>query len=270
MTSRWSDLSRPPLSAARMSRAFGPDQLWREVQVVTSTKSTNADVAAAARGGAAEGLVIIAEQQTGGRGRLDRQWESPARAGVLLSVLLRPRVDVAAWPLIPLLAGLAVVEAVLAVGQVEAALKWPNDVMVDELKIGGILSERVDDAVVVGIGLNVSTRDDELPVGAATSLAIAGGATDREIITKEVLRALARRYTVWHDTAGSTESVIPAYRERCETIGRHVDVQLPGGDVVRGMATAIDDSGRLVVRNDVTGIEQAWLVGDVTHVRKVS
>jgi BirA family transcriptional regulator, biotin operon repressor / biotin---[acetyl-CoA-carboxylase] ligase len=243
--------------------------VWRDVQVVTSTTSTNADVAAAARAGAPEGLVIIAEQQTGGRGRLDREWTSPARAGVLLSVLFRPRVDVAAWPLIPLLAGLAVVEAVLAVGHVEAALKWPNDILVDEAKIGGILAERVDDAVVVGVGLNVSTRPAELPVSTATSLAIAGGVTDREIVVKEVLRALARRYQAWHDTDGAATSVVPAYRERCATIGHHVDVQLPGGDVVRGLATEIDDTGRLVVRDEATDVEHAWLVGDVTHVRKV-
>jgi BirA family transcriptional regulator, biotin operon repressor / biotin---[acetyl-CoA-carboxylase] ligase len=270
VTSRWSDLSRPPLSAARLTRAFEAGPLWQDIRVVPTTTSTNADVAAAARDGAPAGLVIIAEQQTAGRGRLDRAWESPPRAGILASVLLRPQVDVAAWPLIPLLTGLAVVEAVLAVGQVEASLKWPNDIIVDDLKIGGVLAERVDDAVVVGIGLNVSTRRDELPVERATSLALIGGATDREIIAKEVLRALARRYIVWHDTGGATESVIPAYRERCETIGHHVELQLPGGEVVRGLASAIDDSGRLVLRDEATGNDQAWLVGEVTHARKVS
>jgi BirA family biotin operon repressor/biotin-[acetyl-CoA-carboxylase] ligase len=187
-----------------------------------------------------------------------------------MSVLLRPTVEPASWPLIPLLTGLAVVEAILAVGRVEASLKWPNDVLVDERKIAGILSERVGDAVVVGVGLNVSARADELPVETATSLALAGGATDREIIAKEVLRALARRYAVWHDTGGATSSVIPAYRERCETIGHHVEVQVPGGDFVRGEATAIDEAGRLVVRDEASGAERAWLVGDVTHVRRMS
>jgi BirA family biotin operon repressor/biotin-[acetyl-CoA-carboxylase] ligase len=270
MTSRWSDLDRPPLSVARLNHALAAGPVWREVKVLVSTESTNAEVARAARDGAAQGLVVLAEEQTAGRGRLDRAWTSPPRASVLVSVLLRPRVAVAAWPLIPLLAGLAVVEAVLAVGQVEAALKWPNDVLVDERKIGGILVERVDDAVVVGIGLNVSTRAGELAVDTATSLAIAGGATDREIIAKELLRALERRYLAWEDTAGAASSVLPSYRERCETIGAQVELALPGGDVVRGLATAIDDGGRLVVRDDATGAERAWLVGDVTHVRKVS
>jgi BirA family transcriptional regulator, biotin operon repressor / biotin---[acetyl-CoA-carboxylase] ligase len=269
VTSAWNDLSRPPLSAARLARAFSGEGLWRDVRIIAATASTNADVAELARVGAAEGLVVVAEQQTAGRGRLDREWQSPPRAGVLLSALLRPPVDVAAWPMIPLLAGLAVVEALLAVGQVEAGLKWPNDVLVDELKLGGILVERVDDAVVVGIGVNVSTRAGELPVATATSLALVGGATDREILVKEILRSLDRRYTAWRDTAGSSATVIPAYRERCETIGHHVDVQLPGGDVVRGLASGIDDDGRLLVDDDA-GDHHAFLVGDVTHVRKVS
>jgi BirA family transcriptional regulator, biotin operon repressor / biotin---[acetyl-CoA-carboxylase] ligase len=270
MASPWSDLDRPPLSAARLSHALDAGPVWRDIRLVASTESTNADVADAARSGVPEGLVVVAEQQTAGRGRLDRSWLSPARAGVLMSVLLRPTVSAAAWPLIPLLSGLAVVEAMSAVAQVEADLKWPNDLILDEKKLGGILAERVDDAVVVGIGLNVSTRADELSVATATSLAIAGGATDREIIVKEVLRALARRYLAWLDTGGGSSSVIPSYRERCETIGRHIELQLPGGEVVRGVATGIDDSGRLVVRDDATGAEHEWLVGDVTHVRKVS
>jgi BirA family biotin operon repressor/biotin-[acetyl-CoA-carboxylase] ligase len=269
VASAWSDLSRPPLSSVRLVRAFDSHPLWNDVRVIGSTASTNADVASAASGGAAEGVVVIAEEQSQGRGRLDRQWQSPPRASVLLSVLLRPHVDVATWPLIPLLTGLAVVEALSAVGQVEAELKWPNDVMVDDRKLGGILAERVADGVVVGVGLNVSTRAAELPVDTATSLALVGGATDREILVKEVLRALGRRYAVWCDTAGAADSVIPAYRERCGTIGHHVDLHLPGGDVVHGFATGVGDSGQLLVRDEATGDERAVLVGDVTHVRKV-
>jgi BirA family biotin operon repressor/biotin-[acetyl-CoA-carboxylase] ligase len=269
MSTDWSDLARPPLSVARLQRAFTGGDLWRDVRVVATTASTNREVAAAARDGAAEGLVVIAEQQTAGRGRLDRSWESPPRAGVLLSALLRPRADVATWPLLPLLTGLAAVEAVLAVARLDVMLKWPNDVVVDGRKLGGILAERVDDAVVVGVGINVSTRRDELVVGTATSLALERGGTDREILVKEVLRALARRYAAWQDTAGAAASVIPAYRERCETIGRQVDVELPGGQSVRGTATGVDDAGRLLLRDEMTGSERALLVGDVTHVRKV-
>jgi BirA family biotin operon repressor/biotin-[acetyl-CoA-carboxylase] ligase len=185
-----------------------------------------------------------------------------------MSVLLRPHPEVATWSMLPLLTGLAVAEAVAAVGKVDARLKWPNDILVEGRKLAGILAERVESAVVLGIGLNVSTRSDELPVDTATSLALVGGVIDREPLVKELLRSLERRYLAWSDTAGSEQSVIPAYRERCETIGQHVAVQLPGGDVVRGTATAVDDRGCLVVADDVTGAEKSWLVGDVTHVRK--
>ncbi len=236
---------------------------------MTQTSSTNADVAAAAKAGSAEGLVIIAEHQSSGRGRLDRQWESPPQAGILLSALVRPPVDVGSWPLLPLLTGLAIVEAVAAVGKVDARLKWPNDVLVDGRKLAGVLCERVDTAVVVGFGLNVSTTAEELPVDTATSLLIAGGATDREPLVKEVLRSFARRYSVWCDTAGRPESVLPAYRDRCETIGREISLQLPGGETVRGTATALDDDGRLIVTDHATGESKPWLAGDVTHVRSV-
>jgi BirA family biotin operon repressor/biotin-[acetyl-CoA-carboxylase] ligase len=270
VASAWSDLSRPPLSADRLRRALESGPVWREIRLVGTTESTNADVATAARAGAPEGLVVVAEQQTAGRGRLDRSWESPARAGALVSALLRPRIDPARWPLLALLTGLAAVEAVIAVGQIDAALKWPNDVMADGRKLGGILVERVDDAVVVGAGINVSTRRDELLVETATSLALVGGVTDREILVKELLRALARRYVAWRDTEGAASSVLPAYRERCETIGQQVELQQPGGATVRGHAVGVDDDGRLLVREADTGAERAWLVGDVTHVRKVS
>jgi BirA family biotin operon repressor/biotin-[acetyl-CoA-carboxylase] ligase len=270
MSSRWSDLERPPLSAVRLNRTLAAGPVWREVQVLDSTESTNADVAAAARSGAAEGLVVIAERQQAGRGRLERVWSSPARAGVLMSALLRPTVGASAWPLLPLLTGVAVVEAMDAIGEVEARLKWPNDVLVDGRKLGGILVERVEEAVVIGIGLNVSTRVGELPVETAISLGLAGGCTDREIIVREVLRGFARRYRAWLEADGAPGSIIPAYRARCETIGHHVELLVPGGEVVRGMATETDDTGRLVLRDEATGADRAWLVGDVTHVRKVS
>jgi BirA family transcriptional regulator, biotin operon repressor / biotin---[acetyl-CoA-carboxylase] ligase len=261
MTSRWSDLSRPPLSATRLDRAFAHHPVWREVQLLIETESTNALAGAAVRDGAAEGLVILAEEQTSGRGRLDRTWQSPPRAGILMSMVLRPTVSPASWPLLSLLAGLSVVEAVVAVGKVDAVLKWPNDVLFGGKKLGGILAERVEDAVVVGVGLNVSTRAEELPVEQATSVAIA---------VKEVLRAFGRRYVEWRDTFGDASSVLPAYRERCETIGHQVRIDLPAGDVVTGIATDVDDEGCLVVRDDHTGTERAWRVGDVTHVRRAT
>ncbi|HWC34984.1 MAG TPA: biotin--[acetyl-CoA-carboxylase] ligase [Mycobacteriales bacterium] len=268
MASQWSDLSRPPLSAERLQRALGGD-LWRQIDVVSETASTNADLADAARAGEPEGLVLVAEQQTGGRGRLDRQWESPPRAGLTFSVLVRPSLEPAQLSLLPLIAGLAAAEALVAVGGVDARLKWPNDVLVGGRKLGGVLVEVAGGAAVIGIGLNVSMREDELPVATATSLLLCGGSTDREPLLKEVLRALGRRYREWRWT-GDSGSVLPAYRERCETIGCDIELELPGGRMVRGNAVGVDDTGRLVVADTETRAERAWLVGDVTHVRKVA
>lgn len=240
--------------------------MWTALEVRASTTSTNADVATAARDGAAEGLVVIAEEQRGGRGRLGRSWEAPARSSVLMSLLLRPELPVTSLPLIPLLTGVAVVESTRGVGEVNSALKWPNDVLVSGRKLGGILVERLDDAVVVGIGVNVTVRAEERPVDTATSLAIEGGSTDREPLVKELLRSFSRRYRTFRDAGGVADAVMPAYRSVCETIGVQVRVELPGGRTVTGRAIDVDDSGQLVVE-DSDGATARWSAGDVTHVR---
>jgi BirA family transcriptional regulator, biotin operon repressor / biotin---[acetyl-CoA-carboxylase] ligase len=264
--SQWSDLERPPLSAVRLRAVLRDDPLWTTIDVRPRTTSTNADLAAAARAGAEEGVVIIAEEQYAGRGRLGRSWETPPRAAVLMSLLLRPRLPVHALPLLPLLTGVAVVESVRGVGRAPATLKWPNDVLVTGRKLGGILVERLDDAVVVGIGINVSTRADEAAVTTATSLALEGGATDREPLVKELLRSFSRRYRAFLDASGSAQAVLPAYRAVCETIGSDVGVELPGGRTVTGRAVDVDDGGRLVVAA-ADGTTASWSAGDVTHLR---
>jgi len=242
-----------------------PDGLWTDVRVVPRTASTNADVAAAARAGAPEGLVISAESQDAGRGRLGRQWTSPPRAGIAVSALLRPvDVPVARYGWLPLLTGVAVAEAVRRVGQVDASLKWPNDVLVDGRKLGGILVEAHDGALVVGIGLNVTLRTDELPVPTATSLAIAGAAcADRAPVLRGVLRSLAHWYLRWREAKGDVEEsgLRQAYLFHCATIGRDVRVELPGGATAEGPAQDIDPDGRLVV----AGVPYA--AGDVVHLR---
>src|SRR3954453_10053754 len=176
VTSPWRDLDRPPLREATLRAALVvPEALWTEVRVVEETASTNADVAAAARAGAPAGLVLTAERQSAGRGRAGRTWVAPARAGLAVSVLLRPAAPRESWGWLPLLAGLAVVGPLATMSGLDLGLKWPNDVLVaGERKLAGLLAEVVDDAVVVGIGLNVSLRADELPVPTATSLLLEG------------------------------------------------------------------------------------------------
>jgi BirA family biotin operon repressor/biotin-[acetyl-CoA-carboxylase] ligase len=271
VNSPFSDLDRPPLRVETLARALvRPGSIWRDVRVLASTPSTNAAVAAESAG--PEGLVVVAEHQRSGRGRLDRVWTSPPRAGLTFSVLLRPDVPDVRWSWLPLLAGLAVAEALEDMSGVEVGLKWPNDLLVDERKVGGILVERHGDAAVVGVGINVTTTDEELagvdglPDGiAATSLLLADAAvTDRESLLRAVLRALAHRYAGWRESSDPS-ALASAYAERCTTIDRDVTVAMPDGSALTGRATRVDDDGRLVVTS--ADGEHAVSSGDVKHVR---
>ena len=267
--------ARPPLDLDRVRRHVGPAYA---VEVVDAAPSTNALVATRARDGAAEGLVVVAEHQTAGRGRLDRTWSTPDRAALTLSVLLRPHLEPGAWPWLPLLTGVAVVRALREVGA-DAALKWPNDVLVGEEKVAGLLAERVDTptgpAAVLGIGLNVSTTRAELPVASATSLALAGVVVDRTALLAGLLASLRREYDAWRaPAAGPGQSgqsgqagLHAAYTALCATLGRTVRVDLPGGEPLVGEATGIAQGGGLVVAGRHGPVTVA--AGDVVHVRPV-
>lgn len=269
MTSPFTNLDRPPLRPAALRQALvSGGGLWTDVRVVESSPSTNAEVAAAAREGAPEGLVVVAESQTAGRGRRDRSWTTPPRAGLTFSVLLRPTFPPAGWGWLPLLAGLAVAAPLTTLSEVDVRLKWPNDVLVGERKLGGILTEVVGTGVVVGIGVNVSLRADELPVPEATSLAIEGSATvDRDPVLRAVLRELERLYDDLTRASGDADAsgLAAAYRGTCATLGRTVRVELPGPRALDGTAVDIDAEGRLVL--DVAGSRETVAAGDVVHVR---
>lgn len=293
--SPYSDLDRPPLRELAVNKAVvRPGGLWRRIEVVRETGSTNADVAEAARAGKEEGYVLVAEAQSAGRGRLGRTWTAPPRSGLFLSVLLRPNdVPPARWGWLPLLAGTAARTAVDAVSGVPVRLKWPNDLIVVEesdgstdsstdssketaygaaRKLGGILVERVETptgpAAVVGLGLNVSVRRDELPAAHATSLVLEGAkAADRDTVLRAVLREIERWYTDWSVVGGDpmASGLASAYAASCATFGRRVRVELPGGAPVEGEAVGLDGDGRLLVR-DAEG-ERAYGAGDVVHLR---
>jgi BirA family transcriptional regulator, biotin operon repressor / biotin---[acetyl-CoA-carboxylase] ligase len=280
--SPYTDLHRPPLNAARLSRALVvPGGLWTRLDLRTETGSTNADAAAAAQAGEPEGLVVVAERQTAGRGRLGRTWTSPPRAGLAVSVLLRPGqprgVPAGRYGWLPLLAGVALVESVRQLSEVDAVLKWPNDLLVGDRKCAGILAEVVagsePPAVVVGIGLNVTLREDELPADPdgrrATSLALAGAkATDRDPLLRALLRSFAGWYERWRDAGGDPErsGLAAAYVRHCDTLGRRVRVLLPDGGELTGTARELDSDGRLVVHTGA-GQDRAVAAGDIRHVR---
>jgi BirA family transcriptional regulator, biotin operon repressor / biotin---[acetyl-CoA-carboxylase] ligase len=268
--------ARPPLRAAVLNgHLVRPGGFWREISVTGSTGSTNTDLAEQACAGAPEGLVLAAEEQTSGRGRMGRAWLSPPRAALMFSVLLRPAaVPPARRGWLPLLAGVATVAALRQVSGLEAQLKWPNDVLIEGRKLAGILAEQAGDAVVVGIGVNVSTGAGELPPAGpssltATSLLLAGSASlDRELLLRRILAELERWYLAWRSGAGGdpqASGLRPAYLEICSTLGRDVRAELPGGQVVYGSAADIDADGRLVVASPAGVV--AVSAGDVLHVR---
>lgn len=305
---RWADLDRPPLNESALRRALlRPGGLWTALDVLPRTGSTNTDLVARAAAGAGEGQILIAEEQTAGRGRLDRGWSAPPRSGLFFSVLVQPgpSVPVAQWGWLPLLAGVATATAISHTAGVDTALKWPNDLLVtvhgEERKLGGILAERTPAAaeggagagvaadtdahgahtagtaaagggVVIGIGLNVSLRAAELPVSGAGSLTLAGAReVDRDPLLRAVLRSLEEWYGQWRDADGDPTAcrLQEAYAAGCATLGRSVRAVLPGDRECVGEAVAIDGYGRLVIATEGGGRE-AVSAGGIVHLRPAS
>lgn len=274
--SRWSDLDRPPLDAAALRTALvREDTLWTSLDVVDAVDSTNTALVEQVRSGTArEGTVLVAEEQTAGRGRLERGWTAPPRSGVFVSVVLEPAPPVERWGWLPLLTGVAAASALARTAGVDTLLKWPNDLLTEiddeERKIGGILAERAGDRMlVVGLGLNVSMRQDELPVPGAGSLALAGApGRDRDPLLRALLRSLERWYGRWNDADGDPTAcgLLEAYAAGCATLGRTVRAELPGGESVTGEAVAVDGDGRLVLATE-NGMQRPIGAGDIVHLR---
>ena len=283
--------NRKPLDAASLRRALlRPGGLWQAVEVVDRTGSTNADLLARALGGAPEGVLLAAEAQSAGRGRMGRAWVSPPRASLTFSLLVRPAaVPPARRGWLPLLAGAAVATAVTAMTGVQTRLKWPNDVLAGPAKLAGILAEAAGDVVVVGVGLNVSTEPGELPPGpgalAATSLRIAASAApavaasaapavaasaapEREPLLIAILGSFEGWYQAWCRAGGDPDrcGLRAGYTELSGTIGRRIRAELPGGQVLSGLAVGVDPDGRLLVRSS-SGTVLPVAAGDVVHLR---
>jgi BirA family biotin operon repressor/biotin-[acetyl-CoA-carboxylase] ligase len=235
---------------------------------VPEVDSTNAVLLADE--GAPDRTLLVAEHQVAGRGRLDRTWTSPARAGLTFSVLLRPEAPVDTWGWLPLLAGLAARDALVAATGVDVALKWPNDLLAgpSEKKLAGILAQTTGPAVVIGIGLNVSTTEDELPVETATSLALEGATDlDRTRLLVAMAGQIDERVTQWTDARGDAEAcgLAADYRAACLTLGRDVTVSTTTGPAHEGRSVGIDADGRLQLERN--GRITAIGAGDVEHLR---
>ena len=231
-----------------------------EVRWLSEIDSTNRYLIDEARAGAETGLVVVADHQTAGRGRLGRTWVAPTGASLLVSVLLRPTVSPERRHVLVMAAGLAMAEAVEAETGVVAGLKWPNDLLVGDRKLAGILAEAAGDALVVGIGVNIEWH--EVPadlVSLATACNLEGG---RPTTRAAVLDTFLGRYTERLDDLDETRV---AYETRLLTLGRRVRVEQPNG-VLTGAAIGVDPDGRLRLRTDDES-EVAVAVGDVVHLR---
>ncbi|MGH3415187.1 MAG: biotin--[acetyl-CoA-carboxylase] ligase [Actinocrinis sp.] len=306
MASVYNDLNRPPLNEHSLQRALMvPGGFVSALRVLPEVESTNTALLAAAAQGAPHGSVVVAEMQTAGRGRLGRSWVAAPRSGLFLSILVRPQVPVARRGWLPLLAGVAARSAVARVADLEVSLKWPNDLIINPndhqnadapdssddpsgagpvdaepvsgyglgRKLGGILAEQGgsngDTYIVVGIGINVTLSEDELPAAHATSLALAGATvTDRDTLLRVLLRTFGSWYADWTASDGDAErsGLAAAYRAACATLDRPVRAELPGGVSVSGHATDLDADGRLLVRT-ADGGETPIGAGDVVHLR---
>lgn len=241
------------------------------VRIFDELGSTNTALMEEARAGAREGLVVVADHQTAGRGRLGRTWSAEPGTALLVSVLLRPPLPAEEMSVVLMAAGLAACDGVEAAAGFRPGLKWPNDLVVGDRKLAGLLTESTggnDPGVVLGLGVNVSAGayPAELAGEATSCEEEAGRAVDREELLTGLLIALELRYATAVGPDG-LQATLAAYRADSATVGRRVRVALTAGDQVEGEAAGVADDGRLLVVDDA-GAEHLIHVGDVKHLRR--
>ena len=260
---RMRGLSVPPRNEAleqRLAGAWGPVFAYEQLG---STMEIAHELAAE---GAPEGSLVFARRQEQGRGRLGRTWASP-EGGAYFSLILRPLRSPGEAPQLALVAGLAAAEAVNKLTGLYPSIRWPNDLLLEGKKLAGILTESRNGAVVLGIGINVTPRPEDLP-DTATSLAAAGRAGKEDAsfccrLTVEVCHRLKARYEAWSEQGFAP--IRDALRPWIGLFGHPVHITA-GSDYFEGTAQDVDERGRLVVRLD-SGIQRAFEVGEVTLLR---
>jgi BirA family biotin operon repressor/biotin-[acetyl-CoA-carboxylase] ligase len=254
------ELHRAALRESELHAELSP--YWR-VSVVDVTGSTQIDLAASIRESTAhDGDVLIANYQSAGRGRLDREFIAAPSSALLFSFykkVARPRDE---WNFIALLTALSIVEALSVIdSRVKTSVKWPNDILVNEKKLAGLLCEATPEGVIVGVGLNVSMRTDELPVENATSLMLEDFLeVDRNVILKKILRVFEKNFSEWlkHGSA----PFISIYEESCTSLHRQVQIISSTGESRQGIPTGISPLGELLL-DDGTVVNSA----DILHLR---
>ena len=249
------ELLSAALDPAEINRLITP--YWR-VSVVELTSTTQGDLVKRVRDGNAQvGDVITAEFQSAGRGRLDRTFEAPKGTALLFSFYIEPQRNRDDWGWIPLIAGYSVAKTLHAFN---ATVKWPNDILINNKKVSGLIAEVVGNGVVIGIGINVGMSEDQLPVETATSLLIEGGVDlTRDEILCEVLEEFEDHFVQWDQ---GLDEVQPLYMHLSATLGKEVRVEYPGGATHLAIAESISDVGALIL-DDGTHVQSA----DVIHLR---
>ncbi|MFM8540084.1 MAG: biotin--[acetyl-CoA-carboxylase] ligase [Nitrospira sp.] len=266
-----------PVTVQAIQRALSTSMLGRTLHVHDEVPSTNTLAMTLAQDGAPHGTVVVADRQTAGRGRLGRHWHSPSGKNLHCSILLRMNVPTARQPLwlswVPLIAALATSRAVQTVAGLKSSVKWPNDIMIADQKLAGILCESsglgTDEmAVIAGIGLNVNIRREEFPDelrAIATSVAIdAGRPWDRTALLAALLLEFETRCEAF--LAGHHGDILTEYMVRCATVGQRVRVELAQGNTLQGRAQSVQPDGSLRVAQD-DGTTTDVRTGDVFHVR---
>ncbi len=240
-----------------------------------SLGSTNSEAARQAAGGAPEGLCVVAREQTAGRGRKLRVWVSPADAGLYFSIVLRPRLEMKEWPMLTLMAAVAVADALREACDLEVDIKWPNDIHAGGRKLCGILAETVETppqqgrACIIGIGINLTARafPPELSEVATSIEKLTGSRPDVEVLLSALLRAIEHRYTRWQSVGGGEESRREWSRRSSYAEGKHVRVAL-GEEFFEGMTRGLASDGALRVETN-DGKIRVVRAGDVTALRPV-
>lgn len=248
--------------------------IGRKIYYYDVTESTNNVADQLARDGAPEGTLVLAEYQTKGRGRMEREWFSPKGRNILMSVVLRPRMDPGFVSLITVMSSVAVARAIRSVG-LDAQIKWPNDVYIEGRKVSGILTEMKCEQdrikhLVLGIGINVNMLKSEIPLslhGEASSLSILKGAPiDRKELLKTLLCELEMAYDMVKDDR--CERVLGEWSRLSFIVGKWVEVSL-GAKKIEGVALGTDSKGALLLKLE-NGFVEAVLSGDVHLVKRIS
>lgn len=257
------------LDAERFRNDLNPVRLGSNILIFDAIDSTNDLARKCLEEGALEGLILMAESQTRGRGRMGRSWVSPAGTGIYLSVLLKPKIEPQRLQQLTLMAGLGTVQAVNEFSSQKAQLKWPNDILLNGKKLCGILSEyhptqNEENAVIIGIGVNANHSQNDFPENLrpiATSIKIeTGRSVDRQVLATALIRHLDQEYDAF--LRDGSAAVIQKWTENSDMFGKNISVT-KGKSVIHGTALGLDSQGRLLIRIK-NGAEMAFDSGEVS------